>query len=241
MPLLKNREVNHPLRVPIEAGSISFGDLEQSLSVLEDALLDFEVEGEELILELDVIPIVKFDNVTLVSWSLADQVDKDLAEQKRVRLRRLLQYRLPAPTKPKKKEPVNAKKKGIRLVGLDFASINVALSLPKPADFAIAGGTLRLGGSEKPSVESLTVKGTVHAALEDDAWPGHLEIAIAGVHANVEQLAMGPVRLVRARIDIGNIDPIRMELSDLSPTRLSGTVQQARIRDLTLELVPSTS
>ena len=74
----------HKLRVPVEHGVINFHELERDLSFLEDAVLDFEWKGDRLILEKD-IPLVPFDNETLVSWRLDDE-GQALADAERLRL-----------------------------------------------------------------------------------------------------------------------------------------------------------
>ncbi len=235
LAILENREVHHPLRIPIEAGSVSFKNLEHSLSSLEDAVLDFEVEKDELILELDVIPIVHFDNVTLVSWSLVDPADRELAKQGRVSLRRLLQYHLPPPRPRKEAEP--GKKKKVRLLRLDFAPIAIAVSVPAPAEVALGGGVVRLGETGKKSIESVTVSGDVHMAFEGEPVPGHLDVAVTGVHAGVDRLSLGAVRLLRAGLDVGAASA-GLRFGNLSPQSVSGSLRDVRVRDVALEIAP---
>lgn len=224
VPVLTDKTISQKLRIPIIAGAMSYADLEHGLPILGDALFDFEVRGDELILELDIVPVVKLDNVTLVSWSLADSVDRDLAKQKRVRLRRLLQARTP-PAEP----ATTSKKNAFRLLGVDLADIDVALGLTGPTDVALGGGTVRVD-----SVGALEVSGALHVAVDGAPAPGRLDASVGAIAATWTNVDVGPVSIARATLTIGTVDPVRAEFTDLSPTSVRATIRDATITDLAL-------
>lgn len=92
LPVIKSKVTTQSLQISIQDGSIDFKRLERSLGSVLDTVLDFEVVKDELIFEIDPIPGVSFDNITLVSWPLTTPDDRTLARQCRVRLRKLLDY-----------------------------------------------------------------------------------------------------------------------------------------------------
>lgn len=225
VPALPDPTVKQPLRVPIDAGSVSWAEIERQLSVLGDALLDFEVEGDELILELDIVPVVKLDNVTLVSWSLADATDRDLAKQKRARLRRLAQPRFP----PAKAAPSNGGKKAFRLLGVDLDAIDVALGLVKAADVSAFGGSIRLDRATE-----VNATGSLHVAIDGASAAGSLDVQ-AVVRGSASKLALGPATIDRGTFALA-IDRTRLELEDLSPRKLRVTLREGKVTDLQLAL-----
>lgn len=230
LPLLKERGATHALRIPIDAGVVSFGELEDGFSAVADALLDFEVEGDELKLELDVIPIVKFDNVTLLSWKLVDPIDRELAAQKAIRLRRVLQFDRPqeddkepkAATKPKERSSV-------RLLGLDFAPILVELSARGPMELDLAGGKARFDDGQGTAIESLSVHGELHVAIEGDAKPGHLDATARGIVVGLEGMSFGSIGLARATVTLEAIEALHVDFDGARPTRATAKVPALRI------------
>lgn len=229
VPVLPDHTIAQTFRIPIENGAISYAALEHGLPVLGDAIVDFEVQGDELLFELDVVPIVKLDNVTLVSWSLADPLDRDLAKQKRVRLRRLVQFR--TPSAPSGALPSSSsKKKAFRLLGIDLGSIDVALSMPRPSVIPIGDGRVEL-----TKVDAVKVTGALHVAVEGAPARGQLDATVGGVQATLVDVAVGPLKNLRAAT-IASFEPIRVAFDDLSPTNARGTIREARIQGLSVDL-----
>ncbi len=226
LPVLPDKTIAQSLKIPIEGGAISFGELEKSLCVLEDALLDFEVEGNRLVLELDVVPLVKFDNVTLVSWDLPEPRDRELAAAKRVRLRRLVQYRLP-PAKPAP-APAPGKKKAFRLLGIDFADVNVALGLESAVSIPALEGTFELDPTTK-----VEVTGEAHVAVDGAPAPGRLAANAVGSAITLRGVKAGPLQIVQATVALDA--SAELELLDVAPQRLGVDVRSAKATDVTLQ------
>lgn len=239
LPLLKERGATHALRVPIDRGVISFGDLEDGFSAVADALLDFEVEGDTLKLELDVIPIVKFDNITLVSWKLVDPVDRELAAQKSIRLRRLMRFDLPS---SKEDEPAKRHDKGsIRLLGLDFEPISVQLSARAPVVIPVAGGTVRLDDGEGRALEALEVGGAIHVALEGESKEGKLRASAKGIVAELDDMDFGAVSIQSGKVSIPSIDSVHATFDGATPRRIVAVVPALRVEGARLALGTASS
>ncbi len=86
VPVIGRRRATHEFRIPIDAGTIDYRQLESNLSTLEDQLLDFSVRDEGLVLEVGV-PLIPTRGLgkPIVTWPLGD-ADRALAQQQRVRL-----------------------------------------------------------------------------------------------------------------------------------------------------------
>jgi len=234
LPLLKDRGMSHALRVPIERGAISFGELEEGLSAVADALLDFELEGDELKLELDVIPIVKFDNITLLSWKLVDPVDRELSAQKAIRLRRLLQFERPS---SKEDKPAKRHDKGsIRLLGLDIAAIAVKLSARAPVTLPMGGGTVRLDDGDGHAVESFELGGELHVPVEGESKPGHLDASAKGIVAAIDGVSLGSVEVLAGVIELVRIDSVHATFDGITATRVTSAIPGIRLRDAKIRL-----
>jgi hypothetical protein len=239
LPLLKERGATHALRVPIDRGAISFGELEDGFSAVADALLDFELEGDTLKLELDVIPIVKFDNITLLSWKLVEPVDRELAAQKSIRLRRLLQFDRPS---SKEEKPAKRHDKGsIRLLGIDIAPLAVQLSARAPVTIPLGGGTICLDDGDGHAVEALELGGAVHVAVEGESKPGELHASVKGVVASLEQVKLGPAKIASATVDLPSVDSLHVIFDGATPTKITGVVPSLRLRGVRARLGASES
>jgi hypothetical protein len=178
---------------------------------------------------------VKFDNVTLVAWRLEDPRDRQLAAQKRVRLRRLLQFRLPS--RAAKKASDRHDQGSFRLEDLGFENIDVQLALGGPVDLPVAGGTVHLGVGGR-AVESLEVRGALRWHVVGDPQPGKLDIKARGVEASLRALAFGATRL-DAQVELPGV-AAHLEFIDLKPRRLVAGIGQLRVRSLSW-LVPGSA
>lgn len=214
LPVIGLRSAVHKLRVPVEHGVINFHELERNLSFLEDAVLDFEWKGDRLILEKD-IPLVPFDNETLVSWQL-DAEDQVLAKDERARLRTLARPEFPA--KAPKKPGDEDKKPGLQLEKLDFAPVSVAVALGGPANIALPGFATTLGSSETPAIAAIAVHGAVrHRAAGAPEEPGALDLTLEGVSAGATSIALGSRRATIGSATIGEVSRATIGFVGLSP------------------------
>lgn len=235
LPLVKNRGAKHGLRIPIDRGVINFGELEHGLSTLADALIDFEVDEDAVRLELDVIPLVKLDNITLLQWTFTEKQDRELAALKCMRLRKLLQFDRPSARadKPSKRHDSGA----VRLVSIDVEHIDVHLSARAPVEIPIGEGMLRLDDGEGHAVRSFDVKGDVHVTLEGEPKRGEIKASLEGVAGTTTDLALGQTaRLERASVVLPRVDSVLTTFDGARPVRVAATIPSLRISDLALTL-----
>lgn len=229
VPLIKRRVATHRFRIAIEGGTIDYQQLERGLSFLEDAILDFAVRRGSLVLELDV-PLVPFDNRTLVSWPL-DTDGLALAGRNRVRLRTLPGYRLPAAASGTRRK----KDTGLELSRLDFDRIDADLRVGGPARIALGDGAITLGRADGPGVGELRVDGTL-LHRPGEAQPAELTLEARAIVAAVEALALGRATLHVGRIGVGAVTGGAMTFEGLRPTGGRATLRELALRDGRLDL-----
>lgn len=222
LPLIGRRKATHHFRIPITGGTIDFKGVESNLSTLEDAVLDFVVKGGQLRLVKD-IPLVPFDEKTLVYWDLdADEVE--LGKRNRVRLRRLAHYRLPEPDEPKS----SSGKSALVIRAIHFDGIAVELSLAGPAALALLGGTLRLGSIEQPAIDDLSINGDVRYDARG-AQSTTLALESSGWQLGIDGLAIGERRLHVASVKIAKLSDVVLAFEGVRPGALSARAQQIEL------------
>ncbi|MBX3252029.1 MAG: hypothetical protein KF901_32935 [Myxococcales bacterium] len=184
IPILGRRRATHRFRVPVDAGSVNFRQLEGDLSTLENALLDFAVRDGALVLErgIPLLPTRGRGKAILV-WDLGE---KDVAlarDRHRVRLAVLPGVRLAkdaaeeAPAEPKGKPKV-----ALRALGLE--KVELALRLD-PSESVYAGLL------PKMAIESLAISGEIHPLTRDEPRDGHLHVEASGIEAAVRATLEG--------------------------------------------------
>lgn len=222
LPILPDRRATHSIRVPIERGTMNFKQLERCLSGLEDALFDFEVNEEGLIFELDPIPGLTADNVTLVTWPLEGR-DHVLAKtQQRIRLRRLLDYRLspkltggdsPRPSRPDRPSPLRR---------LHVGNIETVLRLESATDVALPGlGTLRLGTPEQPALGELTLSGQIEHAPHQPPTATELRVDARDLVFGASITDRAGRRVEIEQLSVQRVDSARLGLLGLHPQSAS--------------------
>jgi hypothetical protein len=234
LPILRSRRATHRFRVPIEAGAINFKQLERGLSSLEDAVVDFEITKDSLILERDLVPGVTFDNQTLVSWPLQG-ADYDLAKhQKRVRLRKLLSYELNPALRPNPSRPaVSEGKSAVGLRQLDITEFELVVSLDKESELSLGRvGVLGLGNSNTPPLRSLRIAGELRYAPEREMPPSELAIALDSLELGASRVGLAGWSVQLGRISVERIDAGRVRFSGLRPAGLEATLGGLGLADL---------
>lgn len=233
VPVIKRRLATHELRIAIAHGVIDFHELERDLSILEDAILDFEFKGDRLILEKD-LPLIPFDNETLVTWML-DEEGKQLASDRRVRLRTLVHPILPqkAPTEP-------AKPSSFELLRLDFDPIEADLRLLGPGRFSMPGGSVvRFGTEQRAAIGRLQIKGAVRHRVDQPLEPGSVDVHAAEVCIGIHDLPVGERRLSIDEVSVEEISKLSVVLEGVSPTAAHGAVRNLVATNVALFLPPA--
>jgi len=229
VPVLGVRKATHCFRIPVQNGAINFKEVERSLAALEDAVLDFEVEPGRLILEKD-LPLIPFDNVTLVYWPL-DGDDQALAERKRVRLRKLLEWRIPVEL-TKDKGDKKGSSVGLRRLGIE--NIDIDLSLGHAELPLGSSGKVTLGGEGRPGIEKLQVDGAIRYAPGEAPTPSALAIEATAISATSLELGVGDRQLRASTVAAGSIAGGKVSFEGFRPTGAAFTIKDVRIEHASL-------
>ena len=214
VPILGSRNATHRLRVPIERGSLDFRALENNLSTLENALLDFSVRDGALVLErINPLFPARGHGKPVVVWDL-DPTDLAIAETNRVRLAVLPHARVVGSNdddRAPKSEGEGKEPRAIALRRLGLHRINVRLALA-PIDGPLVGQV------RPRRVDSLVLQGSVFH------HPGHPPPAarllgeVAGASVALVGLRLGTTTLDASSVTFGSLAPIEVGFLDVNPT-----------------------
>jgi hypothetical protein len=139
LPVIRRRRATHYFRVPIEKGIFNYRQLENGLSSLENAVIDFDLRGHKLVIERD-LPIIRMRK-NLVEWHL-DEEEMALARQRKVKLRTLPRFEI---------KSGNGKNSDVKLHGIEIRPINIDLSVAPPAALEAAPGAATRAAPEATS------------------------------------------------------------------------------------------
>lgn len=236
LPIFGRRKATHRFRIAVRNGTIDFAALESNLSFLEDLALHFKVRKGKLVLEKN-IPFIPFDRKTLVYWQL-DEEGLAMAEKKCVRLRTLLQPNIANHARDEDRRDMSKDGgNGVHLRHLEVAGIDVLLRLGGPTSLSAGGGIVRLGGgshSDTPSIGELSVRGELHHRNGPGDQAGTLELMADSVAGGLDGVAIGDWRVDAARVAIGRIHDVRVELQGLEPRALQLTARGIAMGDVAL-------
>ena len=211
VPIIGHRNATHRLRAPIADGSLDYRALENNLSTLENALLDFAAKDGALRLER-VNPLfpARGHGKPIVIWDL-DEADFALAEKERVRLAVLPSARLADADEPEPAEP--AKKSSFALERLALHRIDVKLVLAP-----IAG---ELGGQFRPrSIGSIALAGSVDHAPTEAPPAGSVLGELSAISASLAGLPLGASRLDVTSVTLASASKVDVTFSDVHPTNV---------------------
>ncbi len=227
VPIIGRRKATHRLRVTIENGTLDYHALEHNLAKLEDALLDFSVRENALVLER-VNPLfpARGHGKPVVIWDLAG-ADLELAQRARVRLSVLPQARLASAT-DESEAPASKKTGGIALRELGLLRINARLALAAPA--ASPTGQVRLD-----HVASLTLGGNVFHE-PGGSREGSVLGELTGLAGSLHALLLGTTRVDAASVTAASLAPIELAFADVQPTNLEVGLQGVTLQGVTLAL-----
>jgi hypothetical protein len=225
VPIIRRRQATHRFRIPIQGGTLNYRRLERDLSTLEDAFLDFRVKEGNLILEKN-IPMVPWDNKTLVYWELPEK-DRTLAEQRVVRLSTLTRPIVPS---ARKEEEVEQGKKGIVLRKLGFENVSVDLGLDGPSTLSLpSGGIVHLGSAEDPALGRIQVRGDLVYVPDTETAATQLAVEAERIHGGVEELPLGGYRLNVDSVGLRAAEQVTVVFSGVRPQSVKGRLRDLRI------------
>lgn len=238
VPVIKRRVATHQIRLALTDGTLDFKQLEGGLSFLEDALLDFEVEENALVLELDALVKHK----ALISWPLDDE-GMARANNNRVRLRTLAQPTVEVGGDSNDKPEEKSDDKGESAVGLnrlDVDPLDVELHLGGPTQVALpTGGGLRLGVDGTDAVGMLRVHGSLAHDTEKPPEPTEVQVEVENLAVGADDLALGDNRLSIGRVTLGRLADATVTFHGLKPAAARGTLRDLSVQTFTLRMPAS--
>ena len=218
VPVIGRRRATHEFRIPIDAGTIDYRQLEDNLSTLEDSLLDFSVRDEGLVLEVG-IPFLptRGKGKPIVTWSL-DEADTALAHDKRVRLSVLTRPNLPSKA-DKGENPDEAetddKSSPVSVRKAHAAALDVKLAVAPAESFLVR------------SVGILELAGDVTYAADESP-----EGTLRGVAQNVELGAIDAGRVSFAGLRLGAATNVELALQGTKPVRAKLVAENLDVHQL---------
>lgn len=222
IPILGSRRATHHFRLAVDSGTINFHRLEKSLSALEDAVLDFRVRGNELVLERD-IPLM---NKVLVAWPLGSR-DLALAERQLVRIARLFDYRVEAKTE-------GDSSFALRELSFDGVDVELGLAGGTGIDFP-GGGRLELGEDGLPALDELAVRGALRY-MPDKTERTKLEVSASMLNVGLTALPVAARSLSISAITVNSLERGSVRFIGLRPDGVDATLRD--IEMLSLRLIP---
>lgn len=225
LPVMQRRRATHALRIAIDRGSIDYRALESGLSRLEDALLDFSLRGDTLVLEIGV-PLLPTRGLgkPLITWPLTEP-EIELARAQRILLSTLLSV---TSQKDASEQDGQASTSPIELIEFDLQLLEAALALTQPTAplpavvQSLALGSLRLGGCLR------------HHRSDEETRTGQLEAQFEQLGLELRALPLQDKRLDLEALRVGRLVSGQIAFEDLQPQRVSAELHAISIARATL-------
>jgi hypothetical protein len=204
VPVIGRRRATHHFRVPIHAGTINYRRLEDNLSTLEDALLDFSARDEGLVLEVG-IPLLptRGKGKPIVTWPLEGE-ELEQARQDLVRLSVLARPTLNGKSNgddasgEDKESPVALRKADVHGLDVSLAVSPAEDSTLRRIGLLVVNGDITYATDEAP-------EGVIRAGAQD--------VEIGGLSSG--RISIGGVRIDAASdIEVGflGVTPVRARI-----------------------------
>jgi hypothetical protein len=227
VPVLGRRRATHRFRVPIDAGTIDYRQLESDLHWLEDAFVDLELMGGRLVLEQD-LPLIPFAGKALLWWDLSPE-ELALARQRRVKLSTLPHFEKPP------REPGPRKKSSVSLHTIALRKIDIELNIHVPVELVLGEvARVQFGSDQRPSLVKLTVAGELHHSRHDDLAETTLTGAIEQLAASRADLRAGSAAISAGGLELARLEHVCLEFNGFRPGRLTGVLSSACARNVTI-------
>ncbi|MDO9021186.1 MAG: hypothetical protein Q8S73_18825 [Deltaproteobacteria bacterium] len=233
LPVIHRRTATHTARLAITAGAIDFKELEHGLSLLEDAILDFELEDSALVLELDAVLTKK----KLLAWPL-DAAGVARARRGHVALRTLLQPEVTAGA-PDEDEGDGELEPRVALRRVEVTGLLLEARLRGATTMPLAGGVLRLGAEDVSALASLRLRGSL---VHEAAPPGEtteLAVELAGLDLGADALTLGGRQLDLRGLSLGGLTDGVLTLHGPRPVAARGALRDLSLRSLRWAAAPA--
>ena len=236
IPILKSRKATHRIKMDLVDGTFDFKVVEHGLSGLEDAVIDFEVKPGKLILEKD-IPLIPFDNTTLVWWPLDPEEHQNAKKNKRVRLRRMLDFNLTDFVTSKLEAALNSQggssffKVALNTLCVDNLDCDVELGGPSRFEFE-PFVAVTFGSDERKAIENLKLAGAVHFAPEADLEATEVTVELRSALLGLEKLDVLGYRASVEEIGVGAVNGMRVQFNEILPDTVEGTISDVTLSNI---------
>lgn len=233
LPVIRRRVATHTARLAIAAGAIDFKELEHGLSLLEDAILDFELEDRALVLELDAVLAKK----TLLTWPL-DAAGIARARRGQVPLRTLLQPEVTV-SAPDEDEGDGELEPRVALRRVEVTGLLLEARLGGATAMPLAGGVLRLGAEDVAALASLRLRGSLVHEAAPSSETTELAVELAGLLLGADALALGGRRLDLGGLSLGGLTDGVVTLRGARPIAARAALRDLSLRSLRWAVVPA--
>jgi hypothetical protein len=223
VPVIGSRRATHRFRIPVKGGTLDYIGLEDDLSTLESALLDFAVRSDDtLVLEVG-IPLLptRGRGKPIVAWDLTPE-DRSLAERNRIRLALLPSARPAneAPGEARQSEAGRGKDdSAFALRQLGFRSVE--------ATFELAPVSRELGGYvEALAIGRASIRGDLHHDPRAPTRPGELLGDLRETRLALRPLPVGSQTLTVSRLQFTRAKDLRVRFVDVRPGSAEGVLEE---------------
>ncbi len=236
IPILKSRKATHKIKMDLIDGTFDFKVVEHGLSGLEDAVIDFEVKPGKLILEKD-IPLIPFDNTTLVWWPLDPDEHQNAKKNHRVRLRRMLDFNLTEFVTSKLEAALNSQggssffKVALNTLCIDNLNCDVELDGPSRFEFE-PFCVVTFGAEGRKAVERVKMTGAIHFAPDADLEPTDVHVDVKGALLGLEKLNLLGYSASVGGIEVGAVSGLKIHFNEILPDTVEGTVSNVHLSSI---------
>ncbi len=216
------------LEFAVNNGVFDFAKFEDSLPGLYDFALDFEMEGNQLVLAAD--PFIKV--AELSRWNLDDQ-EKALAKMGKIKMSSLVGDRVAAPEEEGKEK--EEEEGGITTpVRVKVNNINGDFSMRGPSTINLGSmGKVKLGSEALDGMLNFNVNGNLNSE-----GAGKLNMGMKALNLGLDGLNVAGMSIQSpdGGIRIQNVKDTQLTFNGLNPSSMRGTIEQAIASGITVKL-----
>ncbi len=216
------------LEFAVNNGVFDFAKFEDSLPGIYDFALDFEMEGNQLVLAAD--PFIKV--AELSRWSLDDQ-EKALAKMGKIKMSSLVGDRVAAPEEEGKEK--EEEEGGITTpVRVKVNNINGDFSMRGPSTINLGSmGKVKLGSEALDGMLNFNVNGNLNSE-----GAGKLNMGMKALNLGLDGLNVAGMSIQSpdGGIKIQNVKDTQLTFNGLNPSSMRGTIEQAIASGITVKL-----
>ena len=248
VPVIGRRSAVHRFRVPIDAGAVNFMGLEEDLSTLENAILDFAVRSDDTLVLERGIPLLptRGRGKPILIWRLSPE-DLVLAKTDRIRLAVIPHFEVAgsegAGGEDGQAEPKEESSSGLALRSLVLSNLETHLRLGSSARTVEGAPSFEADQAHKTAqifdaairsltVEQLSLLGQVQFHPGQEPKPGHLSGKVKGVETTLAELPLAAHTLSAAQLRVGALAALESDFLGLRPASLQCSLGDLSFQEL---------